>query len=570
MKIPTSGAVVSIGEMPGGLPGRLGFDSFPHARFTQLKSAIGAYDQVVFIGAYPIVVRALADVLRSKYTDPAVVAVDEGLRYVTALAGSHRGGDDLAKLVASFLGTAPILTTASDLRGKLALDRLPGVSFGEVTPSLQTRINEGAPINLINPNQVVLPDYVTDTLSPTTPGTGSPQESINVVISDRVLDSRLGDARGCLPTLIAGIGASSDATLAEVKELLDEVLELHGLDPRAVSLLATIDSRADHPAIRGIDLPVISYPASKLASVRVPNPSGAVLEAVGTPSVAEAACILAGGTGVELVAAKASSKRATVALARRRQVRGLLSVVGAGPGAIDLITPRAQGRIRSAQYIIGFSGYIGLIEPLLNPNQIVLDYPIGAETERALRALELASRGNRVLLATSGDPAVYAMAQLTCELIEAAPAGLYLGRESLEFEVVPGVTAAYAASARRGAMVGHDHAMISLSDLMTPWATIENRIEAAAKGDFVISLYNPRSKQRSWQLEKALAIISSYRVPETPVLVATRVERDGEETLLTTLGEIDPETVGMETLVMVGSTSTRASGNLVFTPRGYL
>jgi cobalt-precorrin 5A hydrolase/precorrin-3B C17-methyltransferase len=167
-----------------------------------------------------------------------------------------------------------------------------------------------------------------------------------------------------------------------------------------------------------------------------------------------------------------------------------------------------------------------------------------------------------VALVCSGDPGVYALASLACEL------GPQEGDPPMT--VVPGVTASLAAAAVLGAPLGHDHASVSLSDLLTPWAVIVRRIEAAAAGDFVVSLYNPRSARRTAQLEEALRILAGHRSPATPAAVLTNVGRPGEQVVRTTLSGLDPSTVGMLSLVVVGSTRTRWVGSRMVTPRGYL
>ena len=161
----------------------------------------------------------------------------------------------------------------------------------------------------------------------------------------------------------------------------------------------------------------------------------------------------------------------------------------------------------------------------------------------------------------SGDAGVYAMASLVLEL---AP-----GRGDPPVEIVPGITAASSAAAVLGAPLGHDHAAISLSDLLTPWEVIGRRLEAAAVGDFVVSLYNPRSRRRSTQLARALAILAAHRPSTAPAAVLTDIGRPGARVVRTTLADLDPADVGMLSLVVVGATSTRWIGSHMVTPRGY-
>jgi cobalt-precorrin 5A hydrolase/precorrin-3B C17-methyltransferase len=179
---------------------------------------------------------------------------------------------------------------------------------------------------------------------------------------------------------------------------------------------------------------------------------------------------------------------------------------------------------------------------------------------RAKQALAEAVGGRRVALVCSGDAGVYAMASLVFEVAADTDVGV---------EVVPGVTAALAAAALLGAPLGHDHVMISLSDLLTPWAAIETRLRAAAQADLVVVLYNPRSRGRDWQLDAARTILLEHRPATTPVGVVTDATRPDQAVHVTTLSDLDTETVGMTTCVIIGSTTTRLAGGRMFTPRGY-
>jgi cobalt-precorrin 5A hydrolase/precorrin-3B C17-methyltransferase len=234
-------------------------------------------------------------------------------------------------------------------------------------------------------------------------------------------------------------------------------------------------------------------------------------------------------------------------------------VVGIGPGARDLLTPRAVEALRASSVWVGLDQYVDQVRDLARPGTRFLETGLGKEEERAHSAVAEAALGHAVALLGSGDAQVYAMA---------SPA-LEVAGDDIDVEVVPGVTAALAAGALLGAPLGHDHASISLSDLHTPWEAIEQRVRAVAEGDLVVSFYNPRSRGRDWQLPKALAILAAHRPPSTPVGVVTHASREGQQVLLTTLAELDVETVGMYSLVTVGSSqSTMVAGRFV-TPRGY-
>jgi cobalt-precorrin 5A hydrolase/precorrin-3B C17-methyltransferase len=381
------------------------------------------------------------------------------------------------------------------------------------------------------------------------------------VVTDRAVADTAMTVTLHPPTLVAGVGSSTGAPPDEVEALLAGALANAGLAPASLSEVATIDRRATEPAIVALGLPVRAFAASALAGVAVPHPSEVVANAVGTPSVAEAAAVLGAGPGAQLVVEKRSSPHATVAVARRATPAGRLTVVGLGPGAADHRTPAATAAVRHADVVVGYGPYVDQCADLLSARQTVLRSPIGAETDRCAEALRLAATGHDVALVCSGDPGVFAMASLALEL---APA-----HGAPPVAIVPGVTAALAAAAVLGAPLGHDHALVSLSDLLTPWDVIERRLQAVAASDLAVALYNPKSSRRTWQLERARELLLVDRPSSTPVGVVTDVARPAERVVRTTLGELDTADVDMLTIVVVGSSQSRwVDGHLV-TPRGY-
>ena len=268
----------------------------------------------------------------------------------------------------------------------------------------------------------------------------------------------------------------------------------------------------------------------------MPTPSAVVADAVGTPSVAEAAALLGAGPGAELIVHKQANAVATVAVARRAGPPGRLRVVGLGPGGAALRTPAAETAVRHAQVVIGYSPYVEACADLLQPHQEVVRSPIGEEVVRAKQALAEAAGAREVALVCSGDPGVYAMASITLELAADAP--------GVEIEIVPGVTAAHAAAAAVGAPLGHDFATISLSDLLTPWESIGRAFErrrpptspwrsttharAAGRGSSTppaessSSTAHPRRRSPSSPTQPAPA--STSRSPRSPTSIRRRSE----------------------------------------------
>lgn len=249
-------------------------------------------------------------------------------------------------------------------------------------------------------------------------------------------------------------------------------------------------------------------------------------------------------------------------------MNGRITVVGLGPGDAALLPPLARAALLRAQAIVGYKGYIELVEPSVLAGRQVLSTGMTGEVERCNAAIDLARSGVETVVVSSGDAGVYAMAGLVLELVETR--GLAL---ELDVEVVPGIPALCAAAALLGAPLMHDFAVISLSDLLTPWEVILRRVAAAAGADFVIVLYNPRSVRRKDQLPLALAAIAAERPGTTPVGLVKRAYRPGQEVLVTSLDGLDPESVDMQSILVVGNSATRlvaaSGGARMLTPRGY-
>ena len=212
---------------------------------------------------------------------------------------------------------------------------------------------------------------------------------------------------------------------------------------------------------------------------------------------------------------------------------------------------------------MGYITYIDLIKDYLG-NQEVVSTGMTREIERCRKAVELAVAGRSVAVISSGDPGVYGMAGLVLEIMEAEQ---LLG--AMPVEIIPGITSATASAAKLGAPLMHDFAVISLSDLLTPWEVIAKRLEAAAQADFVIVLYNPASKKRTWQIEQAREILLKYKPPATPVGIVKNAAREEESLIITNLRELPDQPVDMLSTVIVGNRSTRRAGDFMITPRGY-
>lgn len=241
----------------------------------------------------------------------------------------------------------------------------------------------------------------------------------------------------------------------------------------------------------------------------------------------------------------------------------MIKVVGLGPGHKEYIIPMATKAIEEATVIIGYHYYFQFIEHLINPDALTIGKELSEEEKRADIAIEYALRGERVVVIGSGDASIYAMASIVYQKVAEQELDIPL-------ETVPGISAFITAGSKLGAILGHDFCCISLSDLMTPWTVIEKRIHAAAMGDFVTGLYNPKSKKRYWQLQTLKSIYLQYRAADTPVAICKQLGRSEEAIKLTTLGELNVEDVDMFSVVLIGNSQTQRYRNHLFTPRGYL
>lgn len=239
----------------------------------------------------------------------------------------------------------------------------------------------------------------------------------------------------------------------------------------------------------------------------------------------------------------------------------MIYVIGIGPGCKNLMTMEAINAIEDAEVIVGYKTYIDLVKEFIEDKEVVQN-GMRKEVERCKQALEIAKMGKKVAVISSGDAGIYGMAGLILELTT---------KEDLDIKVkvVPGVTASIGAAAELGAPIMHDFCHISLSDLMTPWEVIEKRLRLASEADFVICLYNPRSKGRSEHLAKAFEIMGEFKSGSTPVGIVKDVGREKEEKFICTFETMDFERVDMTTMVIIGNKATYIHDDLIITPRGY-
>ncbi|RVT87314.1 precorrin-3B C(17)-methyltransferase [Rhodobacteraceae bacterium CCMM004] len=548
-------------------------DALIHAR-----DLFAAGVPVVGVCASGILIRAVAPLLSDKRAEPPVVSVSDDGAVAVPLLGGHRGANRLAQRIAAATGGTAAVTTAGDVSLGLALDAPPPgwrLAPGGDAKGAMARLlaGAGAEVAGIAPWLDGLPPAGSDPVR-LHAGTGPAAAGTDLAYHPQTVTLGVGCARGCDP--------------GELAELALETLAQAGLSPWSVAAVCSLDLKADEAAVnalaRRLDVPLRLFDAAALEAQtpRLANPSEVVFAEVGCHGVAEAAALAAAGPDAALIAPKVKTANATCALAQAPapltavpgRARGRLSVVGIGPGQSAWRTPEASALIARADELVGYGLYLDLLGPLA-AGKPRAEFPLGGEEDRCRHALERAGEGRDVALVCSGDAGIYAMAALVWELIDrgAGPGGVTDAARRVEVTVAPGISALQAAAARVGAPLGHDFCAISLSDLLTPREDILRRLRAAAEGDFVVAFYNPVSRRRRTLLAAAREILLAHRPPETPVLLAVSLGRPEERLEHRTLATLAVDEVDMLTLVLVGSSATRAvatgDGPRLYTPRGY-
>ncbi|NTV63965.1 MAG: precorrin-3B C(17)-methyltransferase, partial [Oscillochloris sp.] len=576
---------------------------------------------LVLIMSTGIAVRACAPLLGHKASDPAVVCLDEAGRSVIPLLGGHRGGaNELAHKIAALTGGHAAVTTASDTQGLPALDLLGRAEGWKIAPDSALTHAMGCLVNgeslgcYVDPALAAQRDQLAEWLSdcPNLTFVEQPEQllepaySAALLVSHRTLAAiwpMLQAKAVCYvpPVLVAGLGCRRGVPADELGAALETVLGDAGFNPASIAALATVEQKADEPGMialaQSLGVPLQIVTAAQLANLDPArfSPSAATAH-LDLPGVAERAAVLV--SGGSLLLPKRAFTRCTVAVAANPQPLSLpgsaeaascenlppspipgeggqgdevqhnpghLTLVSLGPGDPQQMTLAAHAALRDAEVVVGYQGYIDSISDLLTPQQQIIASGMKTEMDRALQAIEQAEAGRRVALVSSGDIGIYAMAGPVFEGLR----GRGWDGQRPRVTVLPGISAFQAAAAQLGAAISHDFSVISLSDLLTPWELIERRVAAAAAADMVVAFYNPRSRDRHWQLGVALDILRAHRPPTTPVTFATNVARPDQRMVITTLAEADPALADMFTVVLIGNSRSYVAGGHVVTPRGY-
>jgi cobalt-precorrin 5A hydrolase/precorrin-3B C17-methyltransferase len=252
------------------------------------------------------------------------------------------------------------------------------------------------------------------------------------------------------------------------------------------------------------------------------------------------------------------------------RLRGRLAVIGLGPGAAELMVPAVKAELARANDVLGYETYVRMAGPF-RADQVMHCTDNREEMQRARHAFALAAQGRSVVVVSSGDPGVFAMAAAVLEALHESTDPAW---HNVDLEILPGVSASLATAAQAGAPLGHDFCVLSLSDNLKPWDIIEKRLDLASQADLALAFYNPISRSRPWQLGRALEIVARHRTAQTPVVLGRDIGRPGQTLRVTTLGQLTPDQVDMRTMVLVGSSTTcvfarPGGGDWVYTPRWY-
>ncbi|GJH01758.1 precorrin-3B C(17)-methyltransferase [Paraburkholderia terrae] len=501
---------------------------------------------IVALCAAGIVIRCLAPLLANKGIEPPVLAVAEDGSAVVPLLGGLSGVNTMAREIAAALDVPPAITTSGELRfGACVLNPPDGYTLASLDQGKR---------------------FVSDLLA----GEATRIEG-DAPWLDGVQLPRADDAqRAIRVTPLAWSGAMDELVIhpRSVAVAVDATATGDGLHERILDAARAQGLAAASLAVLLAPLSLMGNPALQRAATALqialrysaePGAPGHAVDMLNqTLRVPHTTLAADTKTPIAFAVAHAPLDPATVGRAR-----GKLSVIGLGPGDASLLAPAARAALAQATDILGYETYVKMAGPF-RADQRVHGTDNREEMQRARHAFDLASAGRRVAMVSSGDPGVFAMAAAVLEALDdARDEPQCAAWAAVELEIVPGISAALATAAQAGAPLGHDFCMLSLSDNLKPWSIIETRLRHAAEADLVMAFYNPISRARPWQLDKALDIVRAFRAPETIVVLGRDIGRPGATLKTKTLSELKSADVDMRTMVIIGSSTTR-----VFRPAG--
>ncbi|MEG4148953.1 precorrin-3B C(17)-methyltransferase [Microcoleus sp. Pol12B5] len=531
-----------------------------------LRELFATETPIIAICAAGIIIRTLAPLLSDKRAEPPVLAVAEDGSAVVPLLGGLHGVNDLAREIAAALGVQPAITTTGDIRFRTALLSPPQGYYLANPEDAKTFISnllagakvrlEGAASWLSESNLPIAPD---------------------AKLTIRVTEKAIVPTPDCLvyhPQIVAvALTKLSNIEPEIAVSFVQQALKNAGLAPASVAGFFALKDEMGNPALEAVSqyfkVAVRFFNLSELAELDS-------IEFIENKA-AQIALTAAGANSHLIESDRPNALNWAIALAAQpfdaRAIGispGKLAIVGTGPGGAPWMSPEVKEILREATDWVGYKFYLDLAGTL-REGQKRHDSDNREEIDRARFALDLAASGKSVAVVSSGDPGIFAMAAAVFEAIDLDAKPEWQG---IDIRVAPGISAMQAAAAAIGAPLGHDFCVISLSDILKPWEVIEQRIAAAAAADLVMAFYNPISKQRIWQLGRAIEILLQSRDAKTPVILGRNLGRPGQSVRVCTLGEFQPQDADMRTLVIVGSSQTRIIprkyGDVwVYTPRRY-
>ena len=481
---------------------------------------------LIALCAAGIVIRTLAPLLLEKGEEPAVLAVAEDGSAVVPLLGGLGGVNLMARDIAAALGVSAAITTSGELRfGTCLLNPPAGYQLADIELGKRfvcdllagesVRIEGAAPwledANLPQDQQARLAIHV-----------GSAERT---PAANELLIYPQNVYATCRPG-------------AQLAERVRSALQEAGVAVQSLACLLASDLQmADaslHEAASALGVPLRFAVLSPVADISI--------------TVAEQ----------------------PLDLSQVGRPRGRLAVIGLGPGAAELMVPAVKAELARCTDVLGYETYVRMAGPFRD-DQVQHCTDNREEMQRARHAFELAAQGRSVVVVSSGDPGVFAMAAAVIEALHESSEPAW---HQVDLEILPGVSASLATAAQAGAPLGHDFCVMSLSDNLKPWAIIEKRLDLASQADLALAFYNPISRSRPWQLGRALEIVALHRTPQTPVVLGRDIGRPGQTLRVTTLGQLTPEQVDMRTMVLIGSSTTcvfprAGGGEWVYTPRWY-
>jgi cobalt-precorrin 5A hydrolase/precorrin-3B C17-methyltransferase len=525
------------GSLVHGLASRVQADIAFTELGPHLRDLYARNTPIVALCAAGIVIRCLASALADKTFEPPVLAVAEDGSAVVPLLGGLGGVNVIARQIASALDVVPAITTSGELRfGTCLLNPPTGYVLADIEQGKR---------------------FVSDLLAGATTRVEGVASWLDQVDLPRATDARLAIRVTPHTSDVAGeLTIHPRCAVAYVTAL-----------PSEESIVERVRHALRDHRIAPMSLAAVLAPLSIMGSVRLAEAAQALDVPLRFGTLPEGFETLEHENGVLIAIAPQPVDPSTLG-----QARGTLTVIGLGPGSADLMVPAARHALSLADDILGYETYVRMAGPFA-PHQTLHCTDNREEMQRARHAFELASTGRNVVVVSSGDPGVFAMAAAVLEALDQARDNVQWN--AVELSVVPGVSAALATAARAGAPLGHDFCMLSLSDNLKPWAVIEARLRHAAQADLVMAFYNPVSRARPWQLDRALDIVREHRTGATTIVLGRNIGRPGETLTATTLENLRSDQVDMRTMVIVGSSTTRCfprsdgNGDWVYTPRWY-